>query len=484
MAARPLVIVSLVGGAIVAVAAWFLGDATRDSGVDPQVPRRVDPKERAGTELELPALAAGSRAPRAGAHREQVVAGRGSNPATTNAVVVTVRGAEANPLQGVAVTLKALYDKQRNTVVTGKSDEHGRVELAWTRELTERWQQQHPGVTFVVEADVPLPEPPSQAVGADPLRHGPVELRLPPAPALSVELVDENGALITEASAVYLFWREPGRDAEWKRTGIPVAHSRGGRATFLMVPPGQELLLRSTGTESRFWAETTVAPRPADAGPHTARLTLGALRERIRVRVLDEQGKPLGDAPLTVGFLLAPWDAVFTPNTGERPLQLENARTGADGRLVFALPMPLQWPQRRVLFVERPSSNPRTSAGVTRLIGFRPLEEGLRPGAEVDLGDLPLGVEALHEVVEGRAVDEDGKPLEGVTVSAQYFQAATGWVRVSEPVVTRADGAFTLRSPHPPPIPVTVRAGKSGYRTSSVEAPHGTRGLVLRLARG
>lgn len=480
---RGLLVVGLLGASVWLVLRAF-GPGEPRPPAAPLVGASATPAASSDAQLlgaEGPELRGLPGAPRPGASEPAAEA------APANTLEVTVLDADGRVVEGVGVSVGLRHDGQlRHARWTSRTDAQGRAWLRLDPASVAGLRAQHPGMSFAVEADIAHPERPWSGLGPDPLAHGPVTLRLPRAPRLEVEVVDETGALIQERTHVYAFWRRPGEGPAGQLLGQASVEMRGGRGTFPVIPPGFEILLRAMGTATRHWAEAVVLPQPADAGTVRARIALDVQKERLRVRLVDPEQRPLAGAQVTVAVWLAPWDADTSVEPFRPPGNAVWRDADAQGVLTFAVPTPPQPRRKRVLYVARAATNPRTDEIVPRLFALLPLEGRLRPGTEIDLGDLALQAEVLREILAGRVVDEEGQPLAGVSVYAEFEHVQEGTQHrqgVCAPLETGADGAFLLRGAHVPPGRIELRATGKGFHAAALETVSGTRDIQLRLKR-
>jgi RNA polymerase sigma-70 factor (ECF subfamily) len=141
---------------------------------------------------------------------------------------------------------------------------------------------------------------------------------------------------------------------------------------------------------------------PGDAAPERWKVSSYPLDCLVRGRVLDPEGRPLAGARIVHGY----WE--------------EDAHSGPDG--TFALRGPANYPSGRIRVIA--SGYAQTS-----------LELGELPPGERSLPDIVLAPELR---VRGRVLDQDGNPLAGARVSADYPHDRL-------PAVTSdAGGAFEL----------------------------------------
>jgi len=201
----------------------------------------------------------------------------------------------------------------------------------------------------------------------------------------------------------------------------------------------------------------------------------------LRARLLDLEGRPLAEESIGLAFV------------GNRNYRGFEAKTDADGRLEIVLPDDVDgeaW-AGLTLFVDARGEDGAyygmAAEDLDQLLDLEDEPDGSRPNRSRDLADLQL-VEP-PTLASGVVVDSEGKPLEGMRVSAascvlQGSGSRSGRQFFQHEVVTDAEGRFTLREldPRHAPVRVSVHGGK--HRAEGVfEAALGERDVVIEARR-
>jgi protocatechuate 3,4-dioxygenase beta subunit len=216
------------------------------------------------------------------------------------------------------------------------------------------------------------------------------------------------------------------------------ADAEGGFA-FGPVQPGRyRLVVRAAGhvqldpSEARLKVETTPV------------VTVKATRSaRLSGRVIDEVGKPVSAASITVSGLAAGRAGAdeLTVLTGNLPLAAEAAGLPGSalvpqGRVRAAVTDM----QGRFVVDEMPPGRVRLEIAPVAHLPLRREPVDLSPGERRDLGDL---VASPGAVISGRTLDEAGDPIEGARIEVRPTGPQGAIMRLA----TDRDGRFTVRIP-------------------------------------
>ncbi len=267
---------------------------------------------------------------------------------------------------------------------------------------------------------------------------------------------------------------------ERREARVSVApYERDGSVSLPGLTPG---LMTTNGTwsmsslpdlEYHVWAslEGFVAqPRnyelPAGKDPHDVTFTMQPIGSvRLRGVLRDATGKPLAGEAVSCG----PY------NSGERA----RGTTDADGR--FTLDSTLAQGERAIFELPDPRHTlaqikdaDTYSGGDPNFLGWH--EFVVDPTSEYALVAIPT------VTIEGKVIDDDGKPLRGRRALLQTSRAGSrAWTTLRRSS-TNIDGAFAFRGAYPMPTAMRVSLGEQDSAASEpFVAPSGTelRDLVL-----
>jgi len=240
-----------------------------------------------------------------------------------------------------------------------------------------------------------------------------------------------------------------------------------GRASIARVAVGAGVSVEvSTGT--RHWRSS---PRH-DFDGSTAGVARLVVREEppraaTSLRLVDESGAPLAARPVEVRLDCDGGEtgSYLVDSDGDGRLLLLHETI--DGKLRDRRPL-----LQRIEF--RIDDEPATLRH-----GIVPVDR-LRDGA--DLGDVVLASRSRPVAIAGRVVDERGRPLEGITLTAEV----RGWFALERgrAKVTGADGAFAFHGWLEPGTIVTLDLSEPEFGTRcSGELPAGTFDARVDLLR-
>lgn len=324
---------------------------------------------------------------------------------------------------------------------------------------------------FSAHLALPLAAPVEAVIDPDSLPVDPVQLVLPPTGSVRFELL-ERSAEKGEIVLALLGLRE---DPFWSsRFTYPYPGGyylfpaperfQDGVARFPHVGLGLELqarVVRSSATGCREGAPLKqTGPGPAAPGQEVVfRFEAPPPIPVLSGRIVDAQGSPLGERWFF--FTLSEYKP-----TDSRP----NFRTDDTGR--FRLPLHRHTRKARLVVIDlEGGSNPPLGGSK----GFSIPS----PGKGTDLGDVRL--EALPLVAGGTVVDQEGKPLPGVSVSIHGRLPAVDFEGTFS-LRTRSDteGRFWLYYPLEP-CEYQIMAVSPGYATGKQQAVVGAHEICFVL---
>jgi hypothetical protein len=343
-----------------------------------------------------------------------------------------VQDAEGHPCVGVGVVLLS-SDIPLNEATTDAKDGIARfadVLANASMDDSDDW---------TLRAALPFAERVSVAVDPNKLPADPIRLVLPPCGRVRCEVVDEAGASASLAARLRL------PAAEAPRGLIPVSPSllddttatvEGGVARFPYVGLGLQLEIEVASTDdSRVTVKQKFAG-PTAAGEETVvRVTVGGRRPGVVGRLADAKGAPIAGLALVAG-IIEPGRSTDI-DWGERV----SCTTDAGGRFRFAFDRDPGDATSAKLEIGRSADRGGGSSVVRIALVDLP---AVLPSGDVDVGDVVYRGTGL--LVGGVVVDEEGKPLAGVTIAA--METGGGAMRspldeVAE-VKSGADGQFRL----------------------------------------
>lgn len=324
-----------------------------------------------------------------------------------------------------------------------------------------------PATNLFVEAKV-LAEPPVRLGLSTRTGPGPAVLRLPPLGAVRVLVYGFDEHPLPGVTAVSLSLA--GNQRFFDRVEPPGTLQPEG-ALFSRVALGQRVLAtaRIAGTHGELRVE---AAGPAHAGELVVVELRLAQAHLLTARVIGLDGKPAANA-LLPGFLV---DADAARTIG--------VSTDVEGRLRFLVPdLGVGRPDGAVVIARR---GPGGDGAETEYLGSARI-----PTAEPWTGERAVGDVVLQKeepIAAGRLLDDDGKPLAGVLLTATPSQLAGA--RISESnsdafghrVRTDAEGNFVIREAAPRTATLRLEAtgvtlrGDGGIAVGDQQAEvHGSR---------
>jgi hypothetical protein len=296
------------------------------------------------------------------------------------------------------------------------------------------------GEMRTIEVGLPFAEGPSVAIDPRDLPADPVRLVLPPCGRVRCEIVDESGA----SAPLTVRLRRAPRDV--RVFGSPLddatAAVAGGVAHFPYVGLGLQLEVEVASVDdSRVTVKQTFAG-PTAAGEETVvRVTVGGRRPSVVGRLVDGKGAPIAGLALVAG-IVEPGRSTDLDWSGR-----VTCTTDAGGRFRFAFDRAAGDAAAAKLVIGRETRGSQFSSA--RQIALLNLPAVL-PGGDVDVGDVVYRGTGL--LAAGIVVDEEGRPLAGVTVAA--MESGGGAERSplddADAVRTGADGRFRLEGESSP----------------------------------
>ncbi len=417
-----------------------------------------------GEEVEAPPIA---EAPR------RTEGAPGVEPPSPDHFRVRVVDADGTPAPGVPVEIEVTKPFGRSTSLgSALADARGLALFDPSKFADREARLERSGFapTFRALADLPCAEPIHAPIEGVPEAGEEVLLTLPPLAALTVEILDPEGARFSGEASLHMRWiparlegntsyggyyryldREPTTTTGIKR------YSRIGLGILLSV---------DASAEGFVTAYVRDAPGPTEAGEEQ-RLTLRFAERRpfLRCRVLDDRGKPLANSALEAQV----WDDPDGRGPSSRrrgtPIPFSVA-TDADGVADFPYGVAgtIAFDQRLDLTRRTPGLDPHDDPDWSSASLWLPRSR--QGGVTYELGTAQL--RAARILLEGRVVDALGAPLRGARL---YFEHADPdadddrWRQWSEGVLfSDDDGGFCLRGLRAP-VTLRVSVSKRGHGT-------------------
>lgn len=400
-------------------------------------------------------------------------AGQGAVPVTVrrrHEVRIQVQDARGRALADAPVTLAWRAQNSVSRRPVGRTDAEGLL-VATVDDEPARELVASVDCIGAAPVDVPVPR---RADGT----CAPLTLTAPPTGMVRVIAYDDAERPRSGVRDVRLHIAGAARDLRRPEGFAPHKLEPEG-ATFRWVALGQTLRARVTFAE--VVGELTVeGPGPVHAGE----LVVLTLRSKVaepvlHVRVLDQRGEPLRDTKLTI------------VRGTEQSCSTIAVTTGPDGHLDFALPEDWRTAAERGLLLVRRGvlgQVPTEYLGavdVTALAAQPPRER-----VEVRLREEP-------EMLRGRVLDGEGRPLGDVVVQVAYSWSSprlgqlggfstSGDVFLGHQVKTDADGRFAVRELAPKDVLLTVDAPQAKPALAPAEvvrAAPGRTDVTLTLLR-
>lgn len=339
-------------------------------------------------------------------------------------------------------------------------------------------------VNFSVGADVAAVPVPRVALAGWPRDGDELELRLPPTGCVKVRVLAQGAPV--QGLANVGWW--------WLPADVAAANPTSGyeRVTnHLVEAPDGVVVIEGVGLGLTLQVQASApglthtllrdVPGPRLPGEVCAvDVQLGPPLARLRLRVLDLDGRPVTDQRLS-GELWSDPDHVPDPaSRPPRPDDLE-LRTDAHGIATFTR-VPGNTSAHPRLDVRRHTQRADSSPANEHGIGSLVLPRNLAAGATVDLGDVQLA--PMPIAAQGVVVDTAGAPLADVTL---WFQERLtpqhAWTNLRDGSL-RSDrlGTFLLRTPRLPKE-LSVTAAARGLQRRDFPVAPGTRDLRLVLER-
>ena len=244
------------------------------------------------------------------------------------------------------------------------------------------------------------------------------DLRLTRAAAIDGRVVDPAGTAVAGAEVRLVV---PGFSGFMGDDRPPPVTGADGSFRLDQLDPTDRIPVRARTADAT--TDGAVVIRPAELNP-AGKLTVTVSTQfaaRLAGRVVDQRGKPVANAPVSVWWNRRLVSEKAMKGTGLGSL-LDQVRTGSDGRFRTAA----LWPGDRY--------------HVT--VDVKPYAKAETPQSELSAGEVrDVGTIALVETsaaVAGRVVGSDGKPIAG----AEVFNRGDG----PQPTSTRTgpDGRFRL----------------------------------------
>lgn len=325
------------------------------------------------------------------------------------------------------------------------------------------------GAGYALTLHFPQANPVRVPLNPDALPSEAVELRMPPAAPMEVQVRGADGALIDGNLAIAL-----GRKTDplsRGREGFSVMvqqQARAGRTRFPWIEVGAqfELLLSGSGTLADQIVQVSGPPVPNDV--YRLELVWDAQHPTIVGRAIGPDGEPLAGRRGTLELV-----------QDRRRLSSSAFLCDADGR--FSISIESGW-----------------KPGSQRLAGIhvgQSAEEG-PVDAEVDLSfEVPPGPTDLGDVHfigqpllgAGQVVDDQGEPVTSAHLVAQYRKsglAGDAWVNIDEASDTTNDqGQFRVYG-NSPSNRVALRVRRRGLERGFLEFQAGESNLLIRMTAG
>lgn len=324
------------------------------------------------------------------------------------------------------------------------------------------------GAVFSAQVSV-LGGPPVRRHLRDAGQDGVLELRLPPLGRVLVRLYDEQERPRAGLRSVRL------RAVDGTRPNAPVSplaaadkpqQSTDGAAHFHFVALGRKLVARITadGVAGELEHTQDGPTREGELVVFGVRVTTSS--PALSFQLLDRDGTPQGNCDLSLLFA-----------KGDTLVESRDVTSGADGRLVVALPERMTGRECRVS-VWRRLGTPQadTVYGGATTVTIPAQATGLRDLGQVRLAEEPVALAC-------RLVDDTGKALAGVVVRMDHTQApdrgespafrsmgASDRRPLHHQATTDADGCFTFRELEP-----AARTGPLEVADGAWVLPVGTR---------
>jgi protocatechuate 3,4-dioxygenase beta subunit len=251
-----------------------------------------------------------------------------------------------------------------------------------------------------------------------------------------------------------------------------------------------EVALRTEGgagppVDVRVRAEGYVPHRervrvPGDRPAHLGRIVLEPAGA-VRGRVVDEDGRPVAEAPVSIEALGSRW-------LGFRHHPLEEARYLGSllDRMQVPAPGTTTGPDGTFRVAGLAAGYVRVWAGADGVFYDYSAPLAVRPGADSEVPELVLRAPTEVEIIAGQVVGGDGLPVPGAPVEAARRSLRAAFFR-GESVVFRATadeyGRFELALDPTARYDVAARDPRGVWRPT-VDSPHvtGERDVLVRLA--
>lgn len=323
-----------------------------------------------------------------------------------------------------------------------------------------------PLAEFVVLAEVPQTQPQLLRFAARGIPEEVVDLRLPAASTIVVELLGPDGAPLQSPCSVALRVSKSSRPTPTTPRGLDDlcvlrADKPLGQSTVEFAPIGLGLRfdLHVRFPDNDFDFQHQDAAGPFATSPHRIVVQTPAWFTVLAGRLVDEQGRVLPglDPELFVA--------------GARG-RVEGERVKLDDAGRFELPLRLRNPSPPYSLEVQAT---RGELRFGRLIALPELAQGKR----TDLGDVV--VQELPVLARGTVRDDTGKPLPDVQVVVQVLRGEQWTEESFVRDRTDAEGAFTIYG-EPRPLDLRLRASLRRHATEERPVAFGER-VELTLMR-
>ena len=315
--------------------------------------------------------------------------------ALANPFVVEVRDENSNPLENVTVNFAVLTGGGMLSSTTGTTGANGQAESTLTlgsqpgtNTVEVSAANSAETVTFNAEATLPPSTPTTLSTVSDGEQDGLTDETDP----LVVEVLDENGDPIEDVSVTFTISRDDG-----SMTTTTVTTDEDGQAEF-MLPPDSDPGTYTVTASVEGIAETVTFTVAVPSTPTTLQtisdgeqddLIVETSMDPLVVEVLDQDGDPLEDVPVT--FTILGTDSSMSTTT---------VMTDENGRAEFMLP---------------PDSDPGTYTVTASVVGIAETVTFIVAiSHEFDLS-LPAGLNLIHLPVNVRSVDGVAQTIESVS---------------------------------------------------------------------
>lgn len=331
-------------------------------------------------------------------------------------VFVLVHKPGGEPAARVPLRLSTGTGTKMKTLARASTDERGRANVAVPRDSLDK-----PLTLDFAFAHVEMPNdevPRAVELGET------AELTLPPASPVRVRVVDGNEPGRGASGSVHLFLESANTAGAKLADPEQTQVLRKGEALFPFVGAG--LHIRAEAALDGYALPFVVRGESGADFDREVVMTIDrATFSVLAMRLLDESGAPILDAPVSVQL-----SRIDVRRSG--PVFSDRLDTDADGRLRVVLPTADEMSNFKTLWIIRRKSP--ALIDLTRPFG---------PG-ETQLGDIQLGSGSV--MVAGRVVDELGRPVEKARIDVRdelQLNAAQSLGQVLSRV-SDADGNFRI----------------------------------------